>query len=83
MDLSKYDSTMEKYLEAISITATQADQIEDAVKNVLALTLSAFPDAEVSAQGSFSTDTLTKPLTAKQGGGTAGEFDVDIAIESE
>lgn len=83
MDLSKYDSTMEEYLQAISITATQADQIEDAVKNVLALTLSAFPDAEVSAQGSFSTDTLTKPLTAKQGGGTAGEFDVDIAIESE
>jgi hypothetical protein len=83
MDLSKYDATMEEYLKAISITATQADQIEDAVKNVLALTLSTFPDTEVSAQGSFSTDTLTKPLTTKQGGGTAGEFDVDIAIENE
>lgn len=83
MQLDKFEQPLEKYLEAISLTATQADTINTALEGVLALTLSEFRDARAYAQGSFSTDAMVKPLTARQGGGKAGEFDVDIAIESE
>lgn len=83
MNLDKFDEPFEKYLEAITLTATQERQINSALESVLALALTAFPEAEVYAQGSFATDTMAKPLTSKQGGGSAGQYDIDIAIESE
>lgn len=83
MQYDKFEQPLEQYLEAITLTATQADKIETALEGILALALAAFPDATVYAQGSFSTDTMVRPLTARQGGGKAGEFDVDIAIERE
>lgn len=43
--------------------------------------LATFPDAEIYAQGSYSTDTMVKPLTSAQGGGKAGEYDIDIVVE--
>jgi hypothetical protein len=83
MQYEKFDQPLKKYLEAITLTKTQETQINRALEGVLSLALTAFPDAIVYAQGSFATDTMAKPLTAKQGGGKAGEFDIDIAIERE
>src|SRR5580698_2378371 len=83
MQLDKFNEPLSNYLDAITLTATQENQINEAIEKVLALTLIAFPNATVYAQGSYSTDTMAKPLTSKQGGGTAGEFDVDLAIEDD
>lgn len=83
MNLNKFDQPLKIYLEAITLSKTQETQINFALEGVLSLALTAFPDAIVYAQGSFATDTMAKPLTAKQGGGKAGEFDIDVAIESE
>lgn len=83
MQLDKFDQSLNKYLESITLTTTQENQINNALEGVLTLALTHFPDASVDAQGSFSTDTMTKPLTSKQGDGEAGEFDIDIAIERE
>jgi len=83
MQHEKFDQPLKKYLEAITLTVTQESQIDVALEGILALALAAFPDAVVYAQGSFATDTMAKPLTAKQGGGKAGEYDIDIAIERE
>lgn len=83
MQLDKFNPTMNDYLDAITMTAAQDKQINKALRGVLVLALYAFPDVKVYAQGSFATDTMVKPLTSKQGGGMAGEFDVDIALESD
>jgi hypothetical protein len=81
MQLDNYEQSLTNYLEAISLTTTQDDRISSALENILSLMLTMFPDAEVYAQGSYSTDTLVKPLTSAQGGGTAGEYDIDIVVE--
>lgn len=81
MNLNKFDSPLADYLKAISLNATQDDRINSALVNMSAVMLAAFPDAEIYAQGSYALDTLAKPLTAKQGNGKAGEYDIDIAIE--
>lgn len=81
MQNSKYQSALKDYVDAITLTASQADRIDSALKSVIALMLSHFDDAELYAQGSYSTDTLVKPLTSKQGDGKAGEFDIDIVVE--
>ena len=83
MNLNKFDQPLNKYLEAITLTKTQDEKINRAIEGVLVLALDAFPDVKVYAQGSFATDTMVKPLTSSQGGGNAGEYDVDIALESE
>ncbi len=83
MQLDKFEQPLARYLESISLTATQDKTINTALEGILALTLSAFRNATPYAQGSFSTDTMVKPLTSRQGGGKAGEFDIDVAIESE
>lgn len=82
MQLNKFDEPLKNYLEAIGLTATQETKIENALQAVLSLALANFPDAQIYAQGSYSTDTIAKPLTERQGHGKAGEFDIDIAIES-
>lgn len=81
MQLDNYEQSLNEYLNTITLTTTQDDRIQSALENILALMLSTFPDAEVYAQGSYSTDTLVKPLTSAQGGGTAGEYDIDIVVE--
>jgi hypothetical protein len=80
MNLEQYESALSDYLTAISLTPTQSDQIDTAVKTILSLIVGALPDVDPEAQGSYSTDTLVKPLTAKQNGGKAGEYDVDLAL---
>ena len=81
MNLDKFDTTFEEYLEAITLTPTQANKIEAALKRISALALEKFADAEIYAQGSYAYDTLAKPLTDRQSGGKAGEYDIDIVIE--
>jgi hypothetical protein len=81
MQNAKYEESLNQYLEDIALTTTQADKIDSALQSIIPLMLETFPDAEMYAQGSYSTDTLVKPLTAAQGGGVAGEFDIDIVIE--
>lgn len=83
MNLNKFEPVLEEYLDNITLTAGQDARIESALKNVLAVLLAEFPDAEIYAQGSYSTDTQAKPLTTAQGSGKAGEYDIDIAIERE
>jgi hypothetical protein len=81
MNLDKFDTPLADYLKAISLNATQDARINSALVNMSAVMLAALPDAEIYAQGSYALDTLAKPLTAKQGNGKAGEYDIDIAIE--
>lgn len=81
MNLDKFDTPLADYLKAISLNASQDARINSALVNMSAVMLAAFPDAEIYAQGSYALDTLAKPLTAKQGNGKAGEYDIDIAIE--
>lgn len=81
MDLAKFDHALGDYLNAITPTATQQARIADALEHAIATMLVAFPDAEIYAQGSYSTDTMSKPLTAAQNNGKAGEYDVDIVVE--
>lgn len=81
MKLDNYEQPLIDYLKAITLTKTQDDRINSALEKVLAVMLIAFPDAEVYAQGSYSTDTLVKPLTLTQGSGSAGEYDIDIVVE--
>jgi hypothetical protein len=81
MNLNKFDTPLADYLKAISLNASQDARINSALVNMSAVMLAAFPDAEIYAQGSYALDTLAKPLTAKQGNGKAGEYDIDIAIE--
>jgi hypothetical protein len=83
MDFDNIEKSLEKYLEAIGITKGQDAKIKAALGNVLSLMLMHYPEAKVYAQGSYATDTMVKPLTAHQGKGKAGEFDIDIAIENE
>lgn len=82
MNLDSYQQSLTDYLDTITLTATQDSRISSALENVAALMLAEFPDVEVYAQGSYSTDTLVKPLTSSQGGGKAGEYDIDIVAES-
>lgn len=81
MNLDKFDTPLAEYLKAISLNTAQDARINSALVNMSAVMLVAFPDAEIYAQGSFAIDALAKPLTAKQGNGKAGEYDIDIAIE--
>lgn len=82
MNLSNFDPILDDYVAAVNPTATQDKTINSALQNLLSLMLTAFPDAEGYAQGSYATDTLVKPLTAKQSSnGKAGEYDIDIVIE--
>jgi hypothetical protein len=81
MNLDKFDTPLADYLKVISLTATQDTRINTALVKMSEVTLAAFPDAEIYAQGSYALDALVKPLTAKQGNGKAGEYDIDIAIE--
>jgi hypothetical protein len=83
MQNDKYEEALKQYLAAITLTTSQAERIESTLENVIALMLTAFPDAEVYAQGSYSTDTMAKPLTHVQSGGSPGEFDIDIVVERE
>lgn len=83
MDFSKFEETMKNYLEAISLTKTQDGKITEALDDILSVMLTHYPEAKIYAQGSYATDTMVKPLTARQGGGKAGEFDIDIAIERD
>lgn len=82
MNLSKFDPILDSYIAAVNPTASQDETINSALQNLLSLMITAFPDAEGYAQGSYATDTLVKPLTAKQSSnGKAGEYDIDIVIE--
>lgn len=81
MMLTKYDESLENYYEAISLSQSQLDRIDSVSEAMSAIMLTEYPDSEIYAQGSFSTDTLVKPLTSAQSNGNPGEFDVDIVVE--
>jgi hypothetical protein len=83
MNLEKFDPILEDYLNKITLTDSQNERVDSALNNVLAVLLEEFADAEIYAQGSYSTDTQSKPLTEAQGSGEAGEYDIDIAVERE
>lgn len=83
MTLTKYDESIENYYEAISLSQSQLDRIDSVSATMSAIMLTEHPDSEIYAQGSFSTDTLVKPLTSTQSDGNPGEFDVDIVVERE
>jgi hypothetical protein len=81
--LDKYNPALEDYLEKIQPTSTQKQVIDQRMEYMLSALLQEVPDATIYAQGSFATDTQTKPLTDYQSEGNAGEYDVDLAIEDE
>lgn len=83
MNLSNFDEPLNDYVGSLSLSDTQDKRITSALENILSIMLGAYPEASVYAQGSYSTDTLAKPLTESQNDGKAGEYDVDIAIERE
>lgn len=83
MTPTKYDEALEDYYEAISLSQSQLDKIDSVSATMSAIMLTEYPDSGIYAQGSFSTDTLVKPLTSVQSDGKPGEFDVDIVVERE
>lgn len=83
MNLTKYDESLENYYDSISLSQSQLDRIDSVSETISGIMLSAHPDSDIYAQGSFSTDTLVKPLTNSQSDGNPGKFDIDIVVERE
>jgi len=82
MNYHYLDSSIEEFLTNIALTSTQADRIDKALEDVSRVMLEELSSIDIYVQGSFATSTTVKPLTDFQSPGHAGEYDVDIVIES-
>lgn len=80
---SEFDTVFEEFLINIALTKAQAQRIDSSligISEYFATSLQG--DVEIYTQGSFATNTITKPLTITQSpDGKAGEYDVDIVFE--
>jgi hypothetical protein len=84
MSNDKWDATFEEFITNIVLTNTQANRIDSSLYNLSRLFLERLDveDIDIYIQGSFATNTTVKPLTNTQTMGDAGEYDVDIVIDS-
>jgi Second Messenger Oligonucleotide or Dinucleotide Synthetase domain/Adenylyl/Guanylyl and SMODS C-terminal sensor domain len=82
MNYYHLDPSIEEFLTNIVLTSTQAQRIDKALEDVSTVMLEALETIDIYVQGSFATSTTVKPLTDFQCPGHAGEYDVDIVIES-
>lgn len=80
----EWDATFEEFITNIVLTATQAKKIDNSLYSISKLFLEKLElsDVDIYVQGSFATSTTVKPLTSSQSHGKAGEYDVDIVIQS-
>lgn len=79
MALNKFNKVLDDYVDTVTPTNTQQDIINSALKSLSSL----MPETDCYAQGSYSTETIVKPLSSSQSTtGHAGEYDIDLVIES-
>jgi len=85
MELSIYEDALKNYLEAISPSTTQKNNMDERYEDLAVVIAQSYPESEaiIYPQGSFATDTQVRPLTEHQGNGHAGKYDVDLAVERE
>jgi hypothetical protein len=83
MPLKTLDTLFEEYLLRITLTKTQDSKIVSALSTVRDIFNRYNDRIEVYTQGSYATGTTVKPLTAQQNDGKAGEYDVDIVLETK